>query len=248
MPRKPTGNPTGRPKGSGQLGEVMRLTVRIPLGLYDRLDTYAAGRSFTRGTPQLAVCVREALELYLDTRRQTKSIPMPSSESNGQPESEPAPTRDEMQQTETISPAHEDTLRQTLSVPGIARESAEPQRPSQPDQAAPEDILAWGREQRLKQRDVATPAPVVLEESRDDSQQTEKSTQAYGTSNGDDSQQTEIPPYDASKYTLGKLCPRSHEHGTTGQSLLRSRNKYCLACDREISRERQQAKRQTRPA
>src|SRR5882672_3660718 len=28
-----------------------------------------------------------------------------------------------------------------------------------------------------------------------------------------------IPTFDPSKYCLGKLCPRAHEHGTTGQSL-----------------------------
>ena len=64
MPRKPTGRPTGRPPGSGRLGEDhVRLTVRLPRALYEQLDTYAAGRSFTRRTPQLAICVRFAYEL-----------------------------------------------------------------------------------------------------------------------------------------------------------------------------------------
>jgi hypothetical protein len=42
---------------------------------------------------------------------------------------------------------------------------------------------------------------------------------------------------------LGDLCPRGHEHGTTGQSLLRISNRHCLACDREKFHERKQAKR-----
>src|SRR5262249_5849024 len=59
-----TGNPRGRPKGSGlRLGaQQTRVTIRIPQALYDRLDAYAAGRHFTRGTTQLADCVRELLE------------------------------------------------------------------------------------------------------------------------------------------------------------------------------------------
>jgi hypothetical protein len=82
MPRRPTGRPTGRPKGSGLvLAEAaqVRLTVRLERSLYDRLDAYAAGRTYHRGTPQLARCVREALVEYLERRekRQTESPPRP---------------------------------------------------------------------------------------------------------------------------------------------------------------------------
>lgn len=59
---------------------------------------------------------------------------------------------------------------------------------------------------------------------------------------------TSAPPFDTRKYTLGKLCPRRHAHGPTGQSLLRSSNRHCLACDREKFHERKQAKRQAQPA
>src|SRR5215831_2257651 len=75
-----TGNPRGRPKGSGlRLGaQQTRVTIRIPQALYDRLDAYAAGRHFTRGTTQLADCVRELLEhaLACPYKRQIKNIPM----------------------------------------------------------------------------------------------------------------------------------------------------------------------------
>ena len=69
MPRQPTGRPRGRPKGSGELGEQTRLTVRIPLALYERLQAFAEGRVYTRGAPQLAICVREAIEEYLACRQ-----------------------------------------------------------------------------------------------------------------------------------------------------------------------------------
>lgn len=68
------------------------------------------------------------------------------------------------------------------------------------------------------------------------------------THTGTPQQPPSAPPFDTSKYTLGKLCPRRHMHGTTEQSLLRSSNRHCLACDREKFHERKQAKRQAQPA
>jgi hypothetical protein len=54
----------------------------------------------------------------------------------------------------------------------------------------------------------------------------------------------DVPPYDTSKHHLGKLCPRQHAWGTTGQSL-RNADNQCLACKAQAKR----AKRaQTRPA
>jgi hypothetical protein len=53
-----------------------------------------------------------------------------------------------------------------------------------------------------------------------------------------------MPPFDATKYVLGKLCPRQHDYDGTGHSLLRLSNRHCLACDREKFHERKQAKRQ----
>src|SRR6266849_8466340 len=73
MPRTPTGNPRGRPTGTGRLGEQTRFTVKIPRELYQRLEAFAEGRRSTHGTPQLAGCVRDALAHYLvcPQRRQT---------------------------------------------------------------------------------------------------------------------------------------------------------------------------------
>ena len=65
MPRQPSGKPRGRPTGTGTLGEQTRLTVRIPTELYHRLEAFAERRRYTRGTPQLSGCVRDALEHYL---------------------------------------------------------------------------------------------------------------------------------------------------------------------------------------
>jgi hypothetical protein len=56
---------------------------------------------------------------------------------------------------------------------------------------------------------------------------------------------TEVGPFDATKYHLGKLCPRGHDYQGTGQTL-RSNNVagYCLQCNVEGTRARRAARRQ----
>jgi hypothetical protein len=58
--------------------------------------------------------------------------------------------------------------------------------------------------------------------------QTENTTVALGEIIG----QTEIPPYDTTRYYLGKLCPARHEYDGSGQSLLRRHNQRCRECER----------------
>jgi len=53
-----------------------------------------------------------------------------------------------------------------------------------------------------------------------------------------------IPPYDATKYVLGKLCPQGHEWGTTGQSLLRLPSRNCPTCVNASKREKRAGRRQ----
>ena len=65
MPRQPTGRPRGRPRGTGQLDNPKRLTVWLHGETYAKLEAYAAGRSFARGTPTVGVCARQAIEHFL---------------------------------------------------------------------------------------------------------------------------------------------------------------------------------------
>ena len=60
--------------------------------------------------------------------------------------------------------------------------------------------------------------------------------------------QTAIPPYDTTRYILGKLCTHGHAYHGTGHSLRRLSDRECLEClkaRRSAYRERQ---RQARPA
>jgi hypothetical protein len=44
------------------------------------------------------------------------------------------------------------------------------------------------------------------------------------------------PPFDATRYVLGKLCPQSHEWGTTGQSRLTINDRVCPECRNALKR------------
>jgi hypothetical protein len=52
------------------------------------------------------------------------------------------------------------------------------------------------------------------------------------------------PPFDPAKYVLGTLCPQRHAYGQTGQSLRRIRDRHCLQCDAEKSRQTRQRQKQ----
>lgn len=60
--------------------------------------------------------------------------------------------------------------------------------------------------------------------------------------------QTTIPPYDETKYVLGKLCPQRHEWGTTGQSRLTINDRVCPECRNALKRRKRAEKHQGQPA
>ncbi len=230
MPRKPTGRPTGRPKGSGTLGEITRFTVRLPTELYTRLELFAEGRSYTRGTPELSGCVRDLLEhaLACPYKRQTQSIPLPSGDNNGQTENIPELSRDEIQQTiiypeqgrdkkqqtENIPRSHGDILQQTQSVPTLSVAPAAPRRPQtdneqvsptpRPLDAADVDAIPLGESVAI------APPPAAAD----------------------------VLDYDPEKFSLGKLCPRQHAYQNTGQTLLTVKGRRCLPCEAAKKREK----------
>ena len=76
MPSTPTGRPRGRPRGTGQLDNPRRLTVWLSGETYAKLEAYADGRSYTRGTPELAVCARQAIEHFLSCPQKHQPQPV----------------------------------------------------------------------------------------------------------------------------------------------------------------------------
>jgi hypothetical protein len=120
MPRKPTGNPAGRPKGSGTLGDdQVRLGLRVPSSLYERFAAYAEGRSFTRGTPDLSPLIRQAMEHFLacPDKRLTQSVPLAPNDNKRQTENVPLSVRDDTGLTENVlTPASSDTQEQEASI------------------------------------------------------------------------------------------------------------------------------------
>ena len=44
--------------------------------------------------------------------------------------------------------------------------------------------------------------------------------------------------FDHEKFSLGKLCPKSHMYGDTGMSLLRRHNQSCRECENQAKREK----------
>ena len=221
MPRKPTGRPRGRPVGTGKLGEQTRLTVRIPLELYTRLEAFAETRRYTRGTPQLAECVREALEQYLAQphNRQTKNLTIVHEHNNGQTEN------DTGQPTEAIP------------FPRVEQEEFLSDR----NASALDEVLDGATRAELEALFADTTHPAldtvlaeVEAEVREDKRQTENSKGA-----------APVPAYDTNKYVLGKLCPRGHDYHRTGKTLLRLPKYVCPQCDAERARERR-ANRQKR--
>ena len=120
MPRKPTGRPSGRPPGSGQLADARRITVWLTGEVYDKLHTYAEGRHYHRGDPELAACVRELLAhaLACPYKNQTKNIPMPSRDINRQIETITAtPENNYYEQTQTVPLMTENSSTQIETVP-----------------------------------------------------------------------------------------------------------------------------------
>jgi hypothetical protein len=65
----------------------------------------------------------------------------------------------------------------------------------------------------------------------------------------EESQSSEACPYfDATRYVLGKLCPQSHEWGTTGQSRLTINDRVCPECRNASKRQKRATKRQAMQA
>lgn len=238
MPRKPTGRPNGRPMGSGTLGlsdheQHARLTLRIPAALYARLTAFAAGRSFTRGTSQLAGCVRALLEHGLscpykrqtgsDTRscedalRQTSNCTLKEGEDAIRQTATSVETRDTPWQTATSG--------ETLDTPWQTGISTEPgDTPWQTGISGETLDTPW--QAGISGEPLETP---------------------WQTASGEEPVGSAAPglpaDFDVTTYALGALCRSGHDYQGSGQSLRRRKGGECLECHRSRSQAYRQRKR-----
>jgi hypothetical protein len=100
-------------------------------------------------------------------------------------------------------------------------------------------------ESAAEEMETATPAQTP--DAREPRQATKRGKRSVSPTHADVSPpapalvpDTDIPAFDTSKYSLGKLCPRGHDYHGTGQSLLRLPQQHCRQCDTEQKRERRQ--------
>ena len=167
MPKQSTGNPRGRPKGSGQIGtDQVRFTVRLPHELYNRLEAFTEGRYYTRGAPKLAVCVREAIEQYLPSpnKRQTRNISLALEENNRQTENIPKPHEDNNGQTkksaaplDTPVMASEGNNGQTISEKDAATQPKERQNKRQTEKGSSTRTAAKRAIESKKRQTISAP-------------------------------------------------------------------------------------------
>jgi hypothetical protein len=90
--------------------------------MYDKLESYADGRHFHRGEPQLASCIRELLEhaLACPYKNQTQNIPVLHWDINRQIENIPTASQNNYEQIETITASPENNYYEQIeTVPPV---------------------------------------------------------------------------------------------------------------------------------
>jgi hypothetical protein len=252
MARKPTGNPRGRPKGNGTIGEdQVRFTVRIPGELYSRFVAFAEGRSFTRGDPQLAVCVRDALAHYLACphTRQTHNIP---------PVSDQKKRQTGKRATRVLLDADDvDDLEDMPLVPetasaALGRQPARAPAPAVEDTRQPESISLAHEETFQQTRSVPELLLEPAEQSISPPARAQASPPPLAAQTPVDAEDTPgvvAPAFDPHKQMLGSPCKAAghRSHGEAG-NLREIVSAACVACATEKKAAKAKAKRQAQPA
>ncbi len=225
--------PTGRPRGRPKTKEYVTLMARVPQELADRVQRYAGLHQ-----QPISVVLRDALEVLLEEDRYHPFLSdmnrAPDNVSDTKAESASIMSDMKEEQAYIVSDMNDDTPATSAVTPPHTR-SAKVSDTKEGVSAMLSDIKG----------DDCTPD---VQESLPSIMSDTKEVQPEGTPAPAILSDTNIPAFDTSKYSLGKLCPRGHAHGTTGQSLLRISNRHCILCDREKWHEkygpRRQAKRQ----
>jgi hypothetical protein len=105
--------------------------------VYDKLHTYAEGRHYHKGDPELAACVRELLAhaLVCPYKNQTENIPLLPRDSNRQLETVLSVTANNYEQIETIIAAPENNYYEQIETVPTPVENISRQTEIVPDQS-----------------------------------------------------------------------------------------------------------------
>ena len=227
--------PTGRPRGRPKTREYATLMARIPQDLVDQVQRYAGLHR-----QSISMVIREGLHLLLESDSYTdfvsdrkSTIASFMSDSNG---SDQAAGTARQGESPTLVP--ENVSDSKAALPDIMSDT----------NGTPLEIVSdmkGALSAIVSDTKAAATAPRAETPQR---LRADKMSDRNGAVCERTVEQTARPLFDATKYILGKLCPRGHDDHGTGQSLLRLSNRHCLACDREKFHERKQAKRHTQPA
>jgi hypothetical protein len=214
---KPTGRPRGRPKTK----EYVTLMARVSQDLADRVKVY---RSHKRQT--MSDVLRDGLELLLE--QEHEQAPLYVYDRKGGKSSMMSDTKEE---GADIMSDRKDAM--TVNMSDTKEESTGRLR-----RARSAKVSDTKGDRVAITSDTKADVPTMVSDT--------KEAQTAGTPEPAILSDRNIPTFDPSKYCLGKLCPRAHEHGTTGQSLLKISNRHCPACDREKWHEKGSAQRQAK--
>ncbi len=208
---KPTGRPRGRPKTK----EYVTLMARVSQDLADRIKVY---RSHKRQT--MSDVLRDGLELLLE--QEHAQAPPYVYDRKGEKPSIMSDTKDKSanimsDRKEAVTVNMSDTKEERAGKPQRTRSAKVSDRKRDKagitsDRKGDVPPMASDTKER---HTASTPEPAILSD-------------------------TNMPTFDPSKYSLGKLCPRGHDYHGTGQSLLRLPQQHCRQCDTEQKRERRQ--------
>lgn len=235
--------PTGRPKGRPKTKEYITLMARVPQKLADRVQRYAHLHQ-----QPISMVLRDSLELLLEEDRYQSFL----SDRNAVP-TIVSDTNENVSDTQKVPSILSDTKEKHAYILSDIKEEGRRLPPAQSRKDVPSimsdkkedvcNIVSDTKEGTAALQPASAPIqPSIVSDRKEEGRTGTSQQPTTGV------RDVSTPPFDKARYTLGKLCPRGHEHGHTGQSLLRISNRHCLACDREKFHERKRAKRQAQPA
>jgi hypothetical protein len=234
MAYKPTGRPVGRPKTK----EYVTLLARVPADLAELVKQYAEQHG-----QSVAELIRDGVEwrigdgdprgmgLYLGQRRDQREKGYYTNTATA------------------VEGASGELLREIQAEQ--ARQGAQLQAVVQALERQTSTISQASVTQHEPTGNVPAPVRTTAADTLQDPLRTtgaprtaKRQTGHVPEAVGEENPQTAVSSYDATRFYLGRLCPRRHAYEGTGQSLRRRHNQGCRECERLGKQAVHAAKRQ----